>query len=84
MSTSQPPFTYGRTVTLIAVTPFSDGCVERFVLNVEDPRPAGRSELNRSDEFWATSAPIKVVDLLPCVIPANAAYCRRTNTRSET
>jgi hypothetical protein len=34
----------------VPVVRLADCCVERLVVNVEDPRPSGRSELDRSHE----------------------------------
>ena len=49
----------------VPVVRLSDGRVERLVMNVEDSRPSGRSELDRSDELPGDELFYEVVDLLP-------------------
>ena len=49
----------------VPVVRLADGRVERLVVNVEDPRPSGRSELDRSHEPPDEELLDEVVDLLP-------------------
>ena len=49
----------------VPVVRLADGRVERLVMNMEDPRPSGRSELNRSNELPGDKLLYEVVDLLP-------------------
>lgn len=53
------------TSTAIPVIRLADGCVERLVMNVEDPRPSGRSKLDRGREFPDQQLLDEVVNLLP-------------------
>jgi hypothetical protein len=61
------------------------------VVNVEDPCPSGRSELNRSDELPGDERSYKVVDLLPVsdpgergVLPADEHAGVKHDARQET
>jgi hypothetical protein len=49
----------------VPVVRLSDDSVERLVMNVEDSRASGRSELNRCDELPGDEFFYELVDLLP-------------------
>ena len=47
------------------VVRLTDGCVKRFVVDVEDSRPSRRTQLESGDEPWDQKLLDKVMDLLP-------------------
>jgi hypothetical protein len=74
----------------VPIVRLTDGRVQRLVVNVEDPRPSGRTELNRSNEPPDQQFHDEVVNLLPVrdvcerrVLPADKHSGVQHDSRQE-
>jgi hypothetical protein len=69
-----------RDAPSIPIVRLADRRVQRFVVDVNDLRTSGRAEFDRAREPPDQQRRMKSWTFCPCVMPANAAYCRPTKT----